>query len=254
MAGVHIEPTTYDAVVVSSGLPQVLIARCGGAAAGGRMGVRGARACTRMHLHARARRALLRRAQRRAPASPLPSSSHRHSALARAGKSVLLLDAADWYGGPWASLTGPAFSDLLRDAQHQQPGGRSSQAGPQPGGSSGADGNSSDAELLPPGCELRRLAQAPSPALGGVRVRAPGDGPAFPRTCIVDLEPKVGRGLPGAWEKQGCGRLRPPAYQPGGRGAERAASSNRPPPPPPRMAPGDVPGGGAGGRAGGVQD
>jgi hypothetical protein len=48
---------------------------------------------------------------------PLPPFSPRnkksHSALAAAGKSVLLLDAHDYYGGAWASVNGRAFARLL---------------------------------------------------------------------------------------------------------------------------------------------
>lgn len=49
------------------------------------------------------------------------------SALARAGKAVLLLDAADTYGSSWASLSGPDFvhqlisSSLAHGHAQQQP-------------------------------------------------------------------------------------------------------------------------------------
>ncbi|WIA33109.1 hypothetical protein OEZ86_006262 [Tetradesmus obliquus] len=65
----QIEPDHFDVVVVSSGLPEVLIG----------------------------------------------------SALARAGKSVLLLDSTESYGGSWATLSGPDYVHSLinRQLQHQ---------------------------------------------------------------------------------------------------------------------------------------
>lgn len=50
--------------------------------------------------------------------------SHRCSALARAGKAVLVLDPADTYGTSWASLSGADFVNQLINAslshEHQQ--------------------------------------------------------------------------------------------------------------------------------------
>lgn len=50
--------------------------------------------------------------------------SHRCSALARAGKAVLVLDPADTYGSSWASLSGADFVNQLINAslshEHQQ--------------------------------------------------------------------------------------------------------------------------------------
>eukprot|EP00878_Enallax_costatus_P021007 GHUV01022224.1.p1 GENE.GHUV01022224.1~~GHUV01022224.1.p1 ORF type:complete len:170 (+),score=48.11 GHUV01022224.1:431-940(+) len=64
-----IEPDHFDAVVVTSGLPEVLIA----------------------------------------------------SALARAGNTVLVLDAADSYGASWSSLNGADFVHNLLNRQLEQP-------------------------------------------------------------------------------------------------------------------------------------
>jgi RAB protein geranylgeranyltransferase component A len=43
------------------------------------------------------------------------------SALARAGKSVLLLDSTESYGGSWATLSGPDYvhSIITRHLEHQ---------------------------------------------------------------------------------------------------------------------------------------
>lgn len=127
---VHIEPSAFDAVVVSSGLPEVLIA----------------------------------------------------SALARAGKSVLLLDPSDFYGAAWASLPGPAFLDLLFSKKTQQ------QQQQQP------EEHKAPSELLPDVCRLVPLS-TPEPwaAFWGAKLYAAGEGAAaaFCRRCIVDLAPKA---------------------------------------------------------------
>lgn len=133
----------------------------------------------------RLQHAALDRAHACAAAAASPPACTPRSALARAGKSVLLLDASEYYGGPWASLPGPAFSELLaaRSSDHpdhqQQP-----EQQPPP----------AEAEPLPAGARLLPLALPPlGGGLAGAKVyaAADGSGPAFPRNCIIDLAPKV---------------------------------------------------------------
>jgi RAB protein geranylgeranyltransferase component A len=129
------------------------------------------------------------------------------SALARAGKSVLLLDASEWYGGAWASLPGPAFEELILTSSSGSSSDSSS------GSSSGSGRSSTEAppaagavaapppptgpsDPLPAGCRFVPVGiPGPAAALSGATLHAAeaGGGGAFDRRCIVDLAPKVRR-------------------------------------------------------------
>lgn len=116
---------------------------------------------------------------------------------------MLLLDAAEWYGGAWASLPGAAFLDLLSATMLQQHGERLASTTLQQRSSDQGTSISAAAahaapchphEPLPAGCSFTPL-KFPQPweAIGGVSLYAvpDADDDAFDRRCIVDLAPKV---------------------------------------------------------------
>jgi RAB protein geranylgeranyltransferase component A len=112
------------------------------------------------------------------------------SALSRAGRSVLLLDACDWYGAGWASLPGATFGEMLLtaaagptspDPQQQ------SAAAPAPPPAAAAP-----ADPLPAGARFVPLTiPEPWAALSGAALHVAPGAEGFPRGCIVDLAPKA---------------------------------------------------------------
>ena len=134
--------------------------------------------------------------------SPHAHIQRKNSALARAGKAVLLLDAADFYGGAWASLPGPAFAELMREARAPLPPAAAEAPQQQP------QQQPAPSDPLPDGARLVPLALRPVAAhFGGAKLyAAAGSGsgggggdaaassapaPPFPRACVVDLAPRA---------------------------------------------------------------
>lgn len=119
------------------------------------------------------------------------------SALARAGKSVLLLDSTESYGGSWASLSGPDYVHSLvsRQLEHQlsvkqqqQQKEKQHQQEQQDAPSRHNDGSSSAA------CRIALHAVQPHAGVSGVSLYTyPEVEQALEnKQLLIDLAPKVG--------------------------------------------------------------
>jgi RAB protein geranylgeranyltransferase component A len=119
---------------------------------------------------------------------------HACSALARAGKSVLLLDSTESYGGSWASLSGPDYVHGLinRQLEHQlflQQQQEQQQEQQQGAARPDEDGSSSAA------CRVMLRAVQPLEGASGVSLYTHPDVEQAleNKQLLMDLAPKVRR-------------------------------------------------------------
>jgi RAB protein geranylgeranyltransferase component A len=118
---------------------------------------------------------------------------HACSALARAGKSVLLLDSTESYGGSWASLSGPDYVHSLinRHLEHQLSlKQHKEQQEQQQGAASPDDADRSSSAA----CRIALRAVQPLEGVSGVALYTHPEVEAAleNKQLLMDLAPKVG--------------------------------------------------------------